>query len=131
MTEKPLSFSLQHLPGSFRAAATFSQRWLCAGALRVSSKLWAIHHQAPEDSVGSLEEVWKTNKPISHSAALVATSKQSLLGPAQAGEGDACPSLLALPSPLDFESLKSQEPILAKPVLRCWARWWWLGSDTP
>lgn len=33
------------------------------------SKPWAIHHQGPEDSVGSLEEVWKTNKPISHSAA--------------------------------------------------------------
>lgn len=51
------------------------------------SKLWAIHHQGPEDSMGSLEEVWKTNKPISHSAALVATSKHPLLGPAQTGEG--------------------------------------------
>lgn len=111
------SVSLQHLPSSSLSAATFSQRWLCAGALRVSLNSGQFITRVLR-TLGSLEEVWKTNKPISHLPFLVATSKQPLLGPTWTVEG-LCLSLLAPPSLLDFGSLKSQgtHPGQASPVL--------------
>lgn len=59
----------QHLPGSSKCCHLLTKMAVCPST-EGFSKLWAIHHQSPEEPVESLEEMWKTNKQISHSASL-------------------------------------------------------------
>jgi hypothetical protein len=88
------------------SAATPSQRWLCAGALRVSLNSGPFITRV----LRTLWEVWrKCGKPTNQfpTRPLLVASKQPLLGPAWAVEG-LCLSLLGPPSLLDIRSLKRQ-----------------------
>lgn len=112
------------------SAVSFSQRWTVCWNTENFSKLWAIHHRGPRGlcgkSGGSVENQ-QTSFPTQ--PPLVATSKQPLLGPTWTF-GRLLLPLPALPylPPCLLGALKARDHILARPVLCCWTRSWWLGS---